>query len=126
MWQPKPTSVNYSYMANGYMAKINKVDSNPACRLCYKFNETVFPIVSGFPVIAETKYIIRHDKLSQYTHSSVRTMVLKSRIHRRNSTRRMSQIMIEELHYGISESLQTGRFIQIKQTVMRDKKLTVK
>ena len=57
-----------SVATKAYMAKIVKDGSDPSCRICKKADETVDHIVAGCPILAETEYITRHDRVGQYIH----------------------------------------------------------
>ena len=47
---------------NNYRNKIIKDGTNPKCRLCHEYDETIEHITSGCPVLAKKEYIERHDK----------------------------------------------------------------
>ena len=51
-----------------YQAKIILNGTNPLCRICRKYEETVDHIISGCPVLAPKEYMDRHDKIGQYIH----------------------------------------------------------
>ena len=57
-----------SLPTRNYKAKIVKDGSDPSCRICGKFPETIDHIVGGCPLLAEKEYLIRHDRLGQYIH----------------------------------------------------------
>ena len=57
-----------SLPTRNYKANIVKDGSDPSCRICGKFPETVDHIVAGCPILAEKEYLIRHDRLGQYIH----------------------------------------------------------
>ena len=42
--------------------------TNPHCRICGKFEESIYHIVSGCPVLAKTEYSYRHNKTAEYIH----------------------------------------------------------
>ena len=48
--------------------KIIKDGTDPKCRMCNEFEETIDHIVAGCPVLANTEYIQRHDKAAGYIH----------------------------------------------------------
>ena len=49
-------------------AKIIKNGTDPNCRICGRFQETVDHIISGCPELAKTEYVHRHDKVAAYVH----------------------------------------------------------
>ena len=51
-----------------YHNKIIKDGTDPKCRMCNEFEETIDHIVAGCPVLANTEYIQRHDKAAGYIH----------------------------------------------------------
>ena len=40
--------------------------SNPSCRLCHQFDESIDHLISGCPVLAKTDYIKQHDRVTSY------------------------------------------------------------
>ena len=50
--------------------KHNTDDQNVSlmCRLCGKLSGTLMHLSSGFPVLAKSKYQIRHDRVSKHIH----------------------------------------------------------
>ena len=43
-------------------------DASPTCRLCGESSETVIHLSSGCPVLAKSKYRIRHDIVGKHIH----------------------------------------------------------
>ena len=41
---------------------------DPKCRLCDRFDETIDHLVSGYPELAKTEYIHRHNKTAAHMH----------------------------------------------------------
>ena len=54
-----------------YHSNIIKDGTNPLCRMCGKFDESVDHVISGCPELAETEYIQRHDNAASYIHWKV-------------------------------------------------------
>jgi len=52
-------------------AKIIKNGSDPNCRICGRFQETVDHITSGCPELAKTEYLHRHNKVAAYIHWNI-------------------------------------------------------
>ena len=57
-----------SLPTRNYKANIVKDGSDPSCRVCGKFPETVDHIVAGCPILADKEYLIRQDRLGYYIH----------------------------------------------------------
>ena len=57
-----------SLATRSYHHRIIKDGTDPQCRLCGKYEETIDHIVSGCPVLAKTEYIERHNKAAAYLH----------------------------------------------------------
>ena len=53
---------------NYYRNKILKDGTDPMCRICGQFQETIDHLVSGCPELAKTEYIQRHNKAAAYLH----------------------------------------------------------
>ena len=51
-----------------YHARIIKDGTDPMCRICNRYEETIDHIVSGCPELAKTEYIQRHNKAAAYIH----------------------------------------------------------
>ncbi|KAF7218105.1 putative LOC107393841-like protein [Nothobranchius furzeri] len=51
-----------------YHHKIMKDGTDPMCRMCSQYEETIDHIVSGCPTLARTEYIHRHDRAASYIH----------------------------------------------------------
>ena len=47
---------------------LKKPDVDPKCRLCGRFDEIIDHLVSGYPELAKTEYIHRHNKAAEHTH----------------------------------------------------------
>ena len=56
---------------NNYRNKIIKDGTNPKCRLCHDYDETIEHITSGCPVLAKREYLERHDKALIYMHLKI-------------------------------------------------------
>ena len=52
-------------------SKIIKDATDPNCRICGKFQETIDHITSGCPQLAKTEYLHRHDKVGAYIHWNI-------------------------------------------------------
>ena len=57
-----------SLATRSYHHRIMKDGTDPQCRICGKYEETVNHIISGCPELAKTEYIHRHDKAASYLH----------------------------------------------------------
>ena len=57
-----------SLATRAYRNKIMKDGTNPKCRMCHEFDETVDHILSGCTTLAKTEYIQRHNRAAQYIH----------------------------------------------------------
>ena len=57
-----------SLATRSYHHKIIKDGTDPKCRMCNQYEETIDHIVSGCPTLAKTEYIQRHDKAAGYIH----------------------------------------------------------
>jgi hypothetical protein len=56
---------------NAYRHHIIKDGTNPSCRVCQKYEETIDHIVSGCPELAKTEYTERHNRIARYVHWSL-------------------------------------------------------
>ena len=56
---------------NYYRNKILKDGTDPMCRICGQFQETVDHLVSGCPELAKTEYTQRHNKAAAYLHWTI-------------------------------------------------------
>ena len=56
----------YQYL--GVKHYIEGPDVPPICRFCKESSETVIHLTSGFPVLAKSKYRVRHNILSKLIH----------------------------------------------------------
>ena len=54
-----------------YRSRIIKDGTNPTCRLCNKFEESIEHITSGCPVLAVNEYLNRHNKVAAYVHYNI-------------------------------------------------------
>ena len=59
---------NQSLATRSYHRRIIKDGTNPHCRICGKYEETINHIVSRCPELAKTEYIHRHNKVAAYLH----------------------------------------------------------
>lgn len=57
-----------SLLTKNYIKNIMKQGTSDLCRLCKKYVETVDHIISGCPVLANTEYLDRHNKVAAYIH----------------------------------------------------------
>ena len=53
---------------NYYRRNILNDGSDPMCRICGQYQETIDHIVAGCPELAKTEYLHRHDKAASYLH----------------------------------------------------------
>ena len=60
-----------SLATNNYCSKIIKDGTNPKCRLCHEYDETIEHITSGCSALAKKEYLERHDKALVYMHCKV-------------------------------------------------------
>ena len=65
------TAQDQSLATRLYHSNIIKDCTNPLCRMCGKFDESVDHVISGCPELAKTKYIQRHDKAASHIHWKV-------------------------------------------------------
>jgi hypothetical protein len=63
--QDQAISTNY------FKKKISKQEIESRCRLCKQYEETIDHLISGFPTLAKSEYIIRHDKVCTHLHYSI-------------------------------------------------------
>lgn len=56
---------------NYYRNKILKDGTDPMCRICGQFQETIDHLISGCPELAKTEYIQRHNKAAAYLHWTI-------------------------------------------------------
>ena len=54
-----------------YQHKIIKNGTDPKCRLCHEFDESLEHIISGCPILAKKEYLERHDKALTYIHWNI-------------------------------------------------------
>lgn len=54
-----------------FSSKIIKDGTDPNCRICGQFQETVDHITSGCPELAKTEYLHRHNKVASYIHWNI-------------------------------------------------------
>ncbi|KAJ8024707.1 hypothetical protein HOLleu_34687 [Holothuria leucospilota] len=57
-----------SLATRAYLHRKVKDGTNPLCRLCGQYKETIDHIISGCPVLAPTEYTHRHNKVATYIH----------------------------------------------------------
>ena len=57
-----------SLLTNSYQSRIIKNGTDPMCRLCHDYEETVEHIISGCPALAKGEYLHRHNKSAGYIH----------------------------------------------------------
>ena len=56
---------------NYYCRNILNDGTNPMCRICGQYQETIDHIVAGCPELAKTEYLHRHDKAASYLHWNI-------------------------------------------------------
>jgi hypothetical protein len=64
---PQGQEISTNYLKN----KILKEENECKCRLCKQYEDTIDHLTSGFPILAQNKYLMRHDKVSAHLHYSV-------------------------------------------------------
>jgi len=52
---------NQALQTKYYATKILNTETDSTCRLCQKFDETIYHIISACPVLAKEEYIKRYD-----------------------------------------------------------------
>ena len=57
-----------SLLTKNYQANILQNGSDPKCRFCDTFDETIDHLISGCPVLTPNEYKNRHDRVGQYLH----------------------------------------------------------
>ena len=62
---------DHSLATRYYQQKIIKNGTDPKCRLCHEFDESIEHIISGGLVLAKRKYLERHDKALIYIHWNI-------------------------------------------------------
>ena len=63
--QDQATETNY------YRRNILNDGTDPMCRICGQYQETIDHIVAGCPELAKTEYLHRHDKAASYLHWNI-------------------------------------------------------
>ena len=67
---PRPSHVqDPAIKTNYYRGKILKDGTDPMCRICGQFQETIDHIVEGCPELTKTEYLHRQNKASRHTYS---------------------------------------------------------
>jgi hypothetical protein len=56
---------------NLFMNKILKEETESKCRLCKKHEETIDHLTSGCPILVNSEYLMRHDKVCKLLHYSI-------------------------------------------------------
>ena len=54
-----------------YRNRIIKDGTDPRCRMCNKYDETIEHITSGCPILAPTEYLHRHNRVAAYVHQNI-------------------------------------------------------
>ena len=54
-----------------YRRNILNNGTDPMCRICGQYQETIDHIVAGCPELAKTEYLHRHDKPASYLHWNI-------------------------------------------------------
>ena len=62
---------DHSLATRYYQHKIMKNGTDPKCRLCHEFDESLEHIISGCPLLAKKEYRERHDKALTYIHWNI-------------------------------------------------------
>ena len=57
-----------SLATRSYHHRIIKDGTDPQCRICGRYEETIDHIISGCPELAKTEYIHQHNKAAAYLH----------------------------------------------------------
>jgi hypothetical protein len=63
--QDQAISTNY------FKRNILKEEIESRCRLCKEYEETTDHLTSGFPILANNEYVIRHDTVCTHLHYSI-------------------------------------------------------
>jgi hypothetical protein len=63
--QDQAISTNY------FKRKILKEEIESRCRLCKEYEETVYHLTSGCPILAKNEHVIRHDRVCTHVHYSI-------------------------------------------------------
>jgi hypothetical protein len=56
---------------NYYATKLLNTQADSKCRLCQQFDETIDHIISACPILANEKYIKRHNRVSTQLHFNI-------------------------------------------------------
>jgi hypothetical protein len=54
-----------------YATKVLKTETDSKCRLCQQFDETIYHIISAYPILAIEQYIKRHDGVCAQLHFNI-------------------------------------------------------
>ena len=65
------SALDQAINSNYYRNKILKDGTDPACRICGQFQETIDHIVVGCLELAKTEYLHRHNKAATYLHWNI-------------------------------------------------------
>ena len=60
-----------SLKTKNYITNIMKVESDPLCRFCDQYVETIDHLIAGCPILAKKEHLERHNKVAQYIHWQV-------------------------------------------------------
>ena len=60
-----------SLVTRSFKSRIIKDGTDPRCRLCEQFDETIEHITSGCPILAKTEYLKRHNNVATYIHHQI-------------------------------------------------------
>ena len=56
---------------NYYRCNILNDGTDPVCKICGQFQETIDHIMAWCPELAKTEYLHRHDKAASYLHCNI-------------------------------------------------------
>ena len=60
-----------SLFTRNYQSKIVKNGTDPICRFCDQYDETIDHLVSGCHILTPNEYRNRHDRVGQYLHLKI-------------------------------------------------------
>ena len=66
-----PYSLDQAIKTNCYHCNILNDGTDPMCRICGQYQETIDHIVAGCPELTKTEYLHRHDKAASYVHRNI-------------------------------------------------------
>jgi hypothetical protein len=57
--------------ADNFKRKILKEEIESRCRLCKEYEETIDHLTSGYPILSNNEYVIRHGVVCKHLHYSI-------------------------------------------------------